>query len=87
MTTVYTLRSGEEVPIGVECAFPLPGLVKAKEPATRPWIQKLGWCTVGALLVLAAQIPPDGVLPEHPPLNGVARVPAPGFPVPPNPLP
>ena len=45
----YTLRCGEEVPIGVECALPPMG----RESATRQWVRNLRVSTLGFFRGLA----------------------------------
>ena len=60
----YTLRCGEVVPLGVECALPLPGRVSA----TRQWKRLIGFTAVGLLVGLVAFNPDiqDLLLPDVP---------------------
>ena len=60
----YTLRCGEEVPLGVECALPSLG----RETATRQWVRKLGFatlCFLPGLVAFNAAIQ-DLLLPDAP---------------------
>lgn len=60
----YTLRCGEVVPLGVECALPPPG----RASATRQWVRTLGFAVLCFLPGLAAFNPAiqDLLLPDAP---------------------
>ena len=70
---IYTLRCGEVVPLGVECALPPPG----RESATRQWVRTLGFAALCFLPGLAVFNPAiqDLLLPEAPVIEVSPAVP------------
>ncbi len=60
----YTLRCGEVVPLGMECALPPLG----RESATRQWKRAVGFAAAGFLLALSVFNPAiqDLLLPDAP---------------------
>lgn len=60
----YTLRCGEVVPLGMECAYPAQG----RDFATRQWVRTLGFaalCFLPGLAVFSPAIQ-DLLLPDAP---------------------
>lgn len=66
--TSYRLRCGEDVPLGVECAFPVP----ADSAPERQWLRRLAWLAGAGLLILALWSPVLQLLPENDGLSGAA---------------
>ena len=70
----YTLRCGEVVPLGVECALPPLG----RESATRQWVRTLGFtalCFLPGLAVFRPAIQ-DLLLPDVPVIEASPAGPA-----------